>query len=249
MPRRVLVPVLFMFLTLVVYPLYKVYSKAPFDHYVLALSWHPAFCANHSEMPECEKEKNKNKRFKGLSLHGLWPSMKNDPDHTFAYCGVPKKIVEKDKDRKWCSMPMLNLSREVRKGMSKQMPGSKSCLHRHEWYKHGSCTDLSPDSYFSLSEKFVDEIGKSRLNRYLVKMSGKTVEKTDLKKEIAEQFGEQALNYISFQCEKNKENWIFSEIRIYLSKESDNGTIKFPKGNVDREENCPEKFKLLSAHS
>jgi ribonuclease I len=99
---------------------------ASFDFYLLALSWHPAFCAEHLNKPECRVTQPH-----PLSLHGLWP----------------EKLAEGAYPHD-CPAPRLELDRKLRHELADYMPGVQSNLDEHEWRTHGACSGLDADDYF-----------------------------------------------------------------------------------------------------
>jgi ribonuclease T2 len=95
-----------------------------FDYYVMSLSWSPEHCATKphtSDDPQC----GLSRRF-GFVLHGLWPQYER---------GYPQS----------CSTSM-QLGNDVVDSMLDIMPSPD--LVRHEWAKHGTCSGLSPETYF-----------------------------------------------------------------------------------------------------
>lgn len=99
-------------------------SAGGFDYYVLSLSWSPAFCAaDGARSPDqCGPG-----RHYGFVVHGLWPQNERGypascPDAAPLPAGLDAKMLD--------LMPSLGLV-------------------RHEWQKHGSCSGLAPDRYFS----------------------------------------------------------------------------------------------------
>jgi ribonuclease T2 len=103
-------------------------SASESDHYILALSWSPSFCAK----PEAADEALQcgSRRKFAFVVHGLWPQEGASPLH---YCPaedtwVPAEQIE----------DMLPI-----------MP-SKSLIIR-QWRKHGVCSGLSMSDYFRLT--------------------------------------------------------------------------------------------------
>ena len=100
------------------------------DHYVLALSWSPTFCA--SEEAEDESlQCGRNRRF-AFVVHGLWPQASSARPPQFCPADetwVPRQQIEE-------LLPI--------------MP-SKSLII-HEWRKHGTCSGLAMNDYFDLTE-------------------------------------------------------------------------------------------------
>ncbi|MES2906918.1 MAG: ribonuclease T2 [Pseudomonadota bacterium] len=101
------------------------YRAAPFDYYLLSLTWTPGFCSNarNDSLPSlCGR--NSKPRF---IVHGLWPQREKDwPE----FCASPPPKDESVFDAQ------------------KDLLSSASAA-RHQWQKHGSCSGLPPDAYFA----------------------------------------------------------------------------------------------------
>jgi ribonuclease T2 len=101
-----------------------------FDHYAVALSWSPSYCATHDDASQCSTG-----RQLGFVLHGLWPQYeKGYPQQ----CST-ERLPERDKQRYAPLFP------------SPKMIG-------HQWSKHGTCSGLNPAAYFELSEKLQKQL-------------------------------------------------------------------------------------------
>lgn len=107
--------------------------KGDFDHYVLSLSWSPAFCdspAGRRSPMQC-----RDNRF-GWVVHGLWPqyAQARSGQRWPQYCGRVQPVPETVLRRHLCSSPD---------------PKLMQC----EWAKHGSCSDFAdPAGYFTAIE-------------------------------------------------------------------------------------------------
>jgi len=102
-------------------------TRADFDFYLLALSWHPAFCADgHENQPECQVRQPH-----PLAIHGLWPEK-------LAAGAYPHD----------CRAPRLDLAPALAHELEAYMPGMEANLHEHEWRTHGGCSGLDDDLYF-----------------------------------------------------------------------------------------------------
>ena len=103
-------------------------AQAKFDFYLLAMSVHAAFCADgHQQSAEC--------RTPGqwpLVIHGLWPE------------NLEPRSYPHD-----CPAPELALDPMLEQQLQEYMPGMAAGLHEYEWRKHGGCSGLDDDVYFS----------------------------------------------------------------------------------------------------
>ncbi len=100
-------------------------KAAPFDYYILSLSWAPDFCAQPGEAAANPLECGTGK---GFVVHGLWPEADQgrSPESCAPSKSVPKGIVN---------------------DMLRSMPSPG--LIQHEWATHGTCTGLSQGEYFT----------------------------------------------------------------------------------------------------
>jgi ribonuclease T2 len=106
-------------------------ASEPFDYYVLALSWAPAFCAQPGAAAGNPKECAPGRGIGfgiGFVVHGLWPQSAGgkSPESCGTAKPVPKSVVD------YVLRDMLT-----------------PALVQHEWATHGICTGLNPFAYFS----------------------------------------------------------------------------------------------------
>lgn len=95
-----------------------------FDHYVLALSWSPAWCAAHRARRDAE-QCTEERRF---IVHGLWPQRADGwPEH--------------------CEATHRDPTRRETAAMADIM-GSGGLAWR-QWRKHGRCAAMDPADYFA----------------------------------------------------------------------------------------------------
>jgi len=102
-------------------------SGERFDFYLLAMTVHPAFCADHERLAECRVE-----RAPVLTIHGLWPE--NRSPRTYPHD---------------CSAPPVHLEPALARDLETLMPGMRQGLHEHEWREHGACSGLDDDEFFA----------------------------------------------------------------------------------------------------
>jgi len=99
---------------------------ASFDFYLMALTAHPAFCADNSRRKEC-----KTGNHRPLVIHGLWPER------------MQPRTYPHD-----CAAPALDLDPALSLELADMMPGMEDGLHQHEWRTHGGCSGLDDDEYY-----------------------------------------------------------------------------------------------------
>jgi ribonuclease T2 len=95
-----------------------------FDYYLLNLSWSPEFCATSASSPQCAAHP-------GFVLHGLWPQ--NHDGSWPANCGT--HAPGPTNPSTW-----LDITPDL-------------SLISHEWAKHGTCTTMDGDTYFTLARQ------------------------------------------------------------------------------------------------
>jgi ribonuclease T2 len=127
MPR---LPVAF----LVIFALLVVEARAgtagDFDYYVLALSWSPTYCgsdAGRNDRDQCAP----GRRY-AFVVHGLWPQYERGWPQ---FCDSTERWVPEDRID-----AMLDL-----------MPSRKLVVHA--WRKHGTCSGLDQDGYFTMTRR------------------------------------------------------------------------------------------------
>jgi ribonuclease T2 len=115
-----------------------------FDYYVLALSWTPNWCAIEGDARGSE-QCAPGQGF-GFTLHGLWPQYE---------AGWPS----------YCQ----TAERAPSRAMTRDQAGlfGTSGLAWHQWNKHGSCTGLSAENYYRLSQVAYDSVVRPDLLRRL----------------------------------------------------------------------------------
>jgi ribonuclease T2 len=102
-----------------------------FDHYILALTWMPAFCAFDGDErgdPRCAAG-----RRAGWMVHGLWPQHQGGtwPEY--------------------CQTAQRNPSRTETTAQADLFGTSGAAWH--QWNKHGRCTGLSAAGYYALTRQ------------------------------------------------------------------------------------------------
>lgn len=163
-----------------------------FDYYVLSLSWSPTWCEIEGDArgsDQCDARHDH-----GWTLHGLWPQY---------HRGWPS----------YCQTPQRSPSRSATRAMADIM-GSGG-LAWHQWKKHGVCSGLSSEAYFSLSREAYSTIARPPVFRRLedpVKLPASVVEEAFL-----EANPDLEPDMITITCKEGR----IQEARICLSKTLD----------------------------
>ncbi|WP_337267010.1 ribonuclease T2 family protein [Oryzifoliimicrobium ureilyticus] len=184
--------------------------------FILAASWQPAFCQGNQKKAECRSQTSDRPDTVNFSLHGLWPMRQQ-------YCGVTSADQAADKKGDWSALPSVQLSDETKASLSKVMPGTQSGLERHEWTKHGSCTGISADQYFTTSARLIGELNKSEVQALFAANIGKTLTADQIKTAFDKSFGEGASNRVKMSCRKVGDRRLISELTIGLSAAATSG--------------------------
>jgi ribonuclease T2 len=111
-------------------------ATAPFDFYVMTLSWSPGFCdlgGDEKSPQQCATGAGN-----GFVVHGLWPDNRYGPN--------PEDCNPSED----ASPAALDVARGLYPTQD---------LARYEYRKHGTCTGLSAEDYFAAVRYVRDELG------------------------------------------------------------------------------------------
>ncbi len=184
-----------------------------FDFYLMNFTIAPSFCAlsaRYAEKQECQSTTDASFRDTPLTVHGLWPN---------------RERVSVNLQPQYCAGPPLGrLSPSVRQSLVRYMPGMTDGLDRYEWRRHGTCSGLEADAYFTtvihLAEWANDKIGAVLRDGGLL---GREVRVDDLLGAVAAKEPALAAAMI-VNCRFSREEGgpsraYIEEIRVVLSKE------------------------------
>lgn len=161
-----------------------------FDYYALTLSWSPAYCesAGRNDRVQCGGE-----RPFAFVVHGLWPQYKR---------GWPQDC--RTAERPWVPQQLIDKMLDI-------MPSPRLVIH--EYKKHGTCSGLSPDGYFSLARKLY---GKIKIPaRFQAPKDTQMVGVKELEDEFLKANPDLKPDMISVACRDRK----LSELRICFGKD------------------------------
>ena len=168
---------------------------------LLAISWQPSFCEGHRNKTECKNQDASDFDAEHFTLHGLWPQPRGKQ-----YCCLRSDFPRKP----WSSQPDFDddLDDETLALLAdRRMPGFESFLHRHEWYKHGTCynpTSEEPEQeYFEESLALLDQINTSSVQTLFADRIGERVKLSEIRDAFDQDFGPGAGRKVGLKCTRN----------------------------------------------
>lgn len=195
-------------------------AAGPAPSFVLAISWHPAFCEAHGRKPECVFQTNT--RFDGsnFTLHGLWPQ-----PSTKEFCGVSPEARDAAKSGRWKTLPKLDLSQRTAAELKDAMPGLQSNLDRYEWTKHGTCYPArDAETYYRDSLRLLGAVNASPVRELVARNIGREIRSSDIRKAFDEAFGDGAGERVRVACRDDGSRRLITEITIGLKGDISAGT-------------------------
>ena len=177
---------------------------------VLAMTWQPAFCEGRPRLPECRTLDARRFDASHFALHGLWSGERRN------YCGVSRRERERDRRGRWRSLEGLGLSRDMRRRLAEAMPGVRSYLHRHEWVKHGTCMDDTPNDYFRDALAVLDAVNASGVRDLFARSVGQRLETRDIRAAFDRAFGPGAGRRVRVKCRRDGRRQLIVELTVGL---------------------------------
>ncbi|AWF80580.1 hypothetical protein BTJ40_07025 [Microbulbifer sp. A4B17] len=193
-----------------------------FDLYVLAISWKPELC---TKTKKCSSDELYGTyAATKLSAHGFWPQY-NPINNKSAYPTYCKNSPGKDT----FSSSKLSYSTWSNYLMITQPNGN--FLAKHEWEKHGTCSNLTQEEYFKATTyKVIKNPGTpDKLSQYINSH-------TSLKN-LQSLFGGQDYVVLACNYDETSQKYYLSEIYTFWDKSNIDQQIK----NPGKRSNCPSK--------
>lgn len=123
------------------------------------------------------------------------------------------------------------------------MPSVKagSCLERHEWYKHGTCTNKWMDDYFDLAADLTRQFNDAGMAYFMNRKIGQQVRTEDFINRVSAVLGAAAKDRINLICHQG----MLVEVRLNLSRSlayGDDLEKLIPDAPLQEKSNCGETF-------
>jgi len=169
----------------------KIGTAGKFDYYLTALSWSPAYCASTGDGkgdPQCAP----GRKF-SFVLHGLWPQYAKSTNGSMWPQFCTKEPGLKD------PKTMLDI-----------MPSTS--LIAHEWAKHGTCSGLGVDGYFTTARKAMQSVKIPP--RFVEPKDYLNISPGEVKKEFLKANPGMTANSIAISCSAN----YLSEVRVCMDR-------------------------------
>jgi ribonuclease T2 len=205
-----------------------VQSGSAFDFYLLALTLHPAFCADgHQGAAECRSDTHR-----PLVIHGLWPER------------LEPRSYPHD-----CPAPRLDLDAVLEQQLADYMPGMAAGLHEHEWREHGGCSGLGDDEYFGRALELARSVDAA-MGARLATLAGRDTTAEELR-ESANQFSPGIGATITLHCRTQRgsgDRPVLFEIRQCIDNDGPGGA---PGSLMDcgalrrRDQGCGASFLIV----
>lgn len=194
------------------------------DAAVLAVTWQPAFCETKPRKPECRKLDARRYDADHFALHGLWPQGRR------SYCGNSADVRRARAGGPWSKLPGIGLADDLRRPLLRAMPGALSYLHRHEWWKHGTCYADDADTYFRDAIALLDALNASEVREVFADRVGKQLPARTIRAAFDAAFGPGAGRRVKVRCRRDGERQLIVELQIGLvgdiSAEAKRGNLR-----------------------
>ncbi len=184
-------------------------AAPPSGSYVLAISWHPAFCETAPDLGECRDAEGAYTATH-LALHGLWPRGSE-------YCGVSDELAALDAGRRWHDLPAIEVDDALAARLRRVMPGTAAALDRHEWLLHGTCSGATAQTYFARAVTLLDAVNASPVRDLLARNAGRHVSRSQVRAAFDAAFGAGAGRKVRLDCADDSGRTLISELRLNLT--------------------------------
>jgi ribonuclease I len=208
-------------------------AGAAFDFYLMAMTMHPAFCADgNARRQECRTGGRR-----PLVIHGLWPER------------LKPRTYPRD-----CPVPPLDIEPALALELADLMPGMSDGLHEHEWRTHGGCSGLDDDAYYRHSVALARTVD-SALAAKLTTLAGRETTAGELRG-VADLFSPGLGRTLTFHCRtlrggKSPRPYLI-EVRQCVDNDGAGGAPRTALACASvklRDQGCGSSFMIAGAES
>lgn len=180
-----------------------------FEHYTFALIWQPGACLVHAKLagPDCAQRTLVTVSSRQWSLHGLWPSIPGElsrqgiaPPTWWHYGCYFFHLQHTIPAARSCQNPALDLQPEVRTRLAQAMPAARSCLDRHEYYKHAACYGFKQNSFFRRALNLLRGVNANPFTEFMRGHRGRVVNRAALQQAFRKGFGLSSSKALELRC-------------------------------------------------
>lgn len=155
-----------------------------FDFFIFSQTWAPTFCKINPH--KCLKSPVEN-----FVIHGLWPQFANNTYPQFCKPCTPfnqtllEETLKKDLEKYWSDTGVIDWD-----------------FLEHEWEKHGCCSEMGMEEYFSNILKFRKQWDYKKVFESIEIFPNTTVVLSTMRRAAMDFCGNRC--YIAFECMHNK---------------------------------------------
>lgn len=171
---------------------------------LLVMTWGPSLCKVASSSPGCGNG-HVSKIGRTLILHGLWPQPASEQ-----FCGVPEHGAGRpggSPDAK------VTLPEDVQMQLQSMMSDA-TVMAAHEWYRHGTCSGVTPAVYFGNAISLTEQARKT-LDPVFGAAVGGRLSVSALRDRLDAEFGKGAGTRVGLKCRNvDREGLVVYEVHL-----------------------------------
>jgi ribonuclease T2 len=189
---------------------------------LLVVTWGPSLCKVESSSPGCANG-HVGKLGRTLILHGLWPQ-----PATEQFCGLPKAVADRPGGLHESDLPPVILPENVTTTLQSMM-SDVTVMARYEWYRHGTCSGVTPAAYFNDAISLTAEV-RNVLDPVFGEAAGGHLSASAIRDRFDAEFGTGAGKRVGLKCRSvDREGLVVYEVRLsfppVVELGSDGGTM------------------------
>ncbi|MDP7722755.1 ribonuclease T(2) [Mycobacterium sp. TY814] len=171
------------------------------------MTWAPSLCKVASSSPGCANG-HVRKMGRTLILHGLWPQPASEQ-----FCGVPGHVAGRPAGSPADKSPTLTLPEDVQMQLQSIMSDA-TAVAPHEWYRHGTCSGVTPVAYFGNAISLTEQVRKT-LDPVFETAAGGQLSADVVRDRVDAEFGRGSGARVGLKCRSvEREGLVVYEVRL-----------------------------------